>query len=74
MGKMQLPLQDVVDSVYWRFEMSGAFIVKSCYYALLERATVSNLPSNYIDQCLNQIWNLKVRPKICRYRVDFPSM
>lgn len=32
---IHLPLHDVTDSIYWMFETSGVFTVKSCYYALL---------------------------------------
>lgn len=62
--KIHLPWSEQVDSFYWRFEHSGTFSVKSCYYALINRNPINALPSNYANLIWNNIWNLNLPARV----------
>lgn len=61
--KIQLPWQPSCDTLSWRFEKSGEFSVRTCYYELLQQANLSHFPTNYTHPSWGIIWQLNVPQK-----------
>lgn len=52
------------DRIYWAFEWSAMFSVKSCYHLILNQSHISTPPSNFLSPIWNNIWGLYVPSRI----------